>query len=211
MLRLFGLKFLTPRRRVCLVTEPGKFPMIPIGCFLRLQGAITISTAHQDVQNKWPHRFLVIILPITAAFMLLLGLVIYFWWMRKLKSKESVEPVQESRSQVNNAAAAGDFNGNSPTLILYSLADIETATDKYSIENKFGEGGYGPVYKKIPVERPSMLEVSWMLRNEAPNLMIPNIPGFMEKNDEDVRYDSTTSNLELGSANDMTQSSLEAR
>ncbi|KAI9201338.1 hypothetical protein LWI28_021823 [Acer negundo] len=40
MLRLFGLKFLTPRRRVCLVTEPGKFPMIPIGCFLRLQLSI---------------------------------------------------------------------------------------------------------------------------------------------------------------------------
>ncbi|KAK2659488.1 hypothetical protein Ddye_006021 [Dipteronia dyeriana] len=81
--------------------------------------------------------------------MLLLGLVIFFWWMRKLKSKESVEPVQESRSQVSNAAAAGDFNGNSPTLIIYSLADIETATDKFSIENKLGEGGYGPVYKGV--------------------------------------------------------------
>ncbi|KAK0576141.1 hypothetical protein LWI29_012572 [Acer saccharum] len=306
-----------------------------------LQDAITISPEdNKSGQNKWPHRFLVIILPITAAFMLLLGLVIYFWWMRKPKSK----------------AAAGDFNGNSPTLILYSLADIETATDKFSIENKLGEGGYGPVYKgvlqdglevavkklsktsiqgfeefknepkisdfgmariftkdgmeanterivgtygyappeyvkkgiystksdvysfgvlllqiisgkrvstlygendnlslleyayelwkdgkgmefmdpslddtyspctlirclhvallcvqKIPVERPSVLEVSWMLRNEATNLMIPNMPGFTEKNDEDVRYDSTTSNLELGSVNDMTESSLEAR
>ena len=60
-----------------------------------------------------------------------------------------MEPVQESRSQVYNAAAAGDFNGNSPTLILYSLADIETATDKFSIENKLGEGGYGPVCKVI--------------------------------------------------------------
>ncbi|KAK1582539.1 hypothetical protein Q3G72_016045 [Acer saccharum] len=84
-----------------------------------------------------------------AAFTLLLGLVMYFCWMRKLKSKESVESVQESTSQVNNAAAAGDFNGNSPTLILYSLADIETATDKFSIENKLGEGGYGPVFKGV--------------------------------------------------------------
>ena len=65
--------------------------------------------------------------------------------------------------------------------------------------------------QKIPVERPSMLEVSWMLRNEATNLMIPNMPGFTEKKDEDVRYDSTTSNLELGSVNDTTVSDLEAR
>ncbi|KAK0600847.1 hypothetical protein LWI29_018912 [Acer saccharum] len=118
-----------------------------------LQDAITNPTAHQEDnksgQNKWPHRFLVIILPITAAFMFLLGLVIYFCWMRKLKSKESVESVQESTSLVNNAAAAGDFNGNSPTLILYSLADIETATDKFSFENKLGEGGYGPVFKGV--------------------------------------------------------------
>ncbi|KAK2647373.1 hypothetical protein Ddye_014862 [Dipteronia dyeriana] len=110
------------------------------------------QAADQDTksgQNKRPHRFLVIIFPITAAFTLLLGLVIFFWRMRKPKSKESVEPVQESRSQVYNATAAGDFNGNSPALTLYSLADIETATDKFSIENKLGEGGYGPVYKGV--------------------------------------------------------------
>ena len=65
--------------------------------------------------------------------------------------------------------------------------------------------------QNIPVERPSMLEVSWMLRNEATNLMIPSMPGFTKKNDEDVQYASTTSNLELGSVNDMTESSLEAR
>ncbi|KAK3206787.1 hypothetical protein Dsin_020833 [Dipteronia sinensis] len=56
--------------------------------------------------------------------------------------------------------------------------------------------------QKIPVERPSMLEVSSMLRNEATNLMIPNIPGFMEKNNEDVQYDSV---------NETTISNLEAR
>ncbi|KAK0602499.1 hypothetical protein LWI29_034068 [Acer saccharum] len=54
----------------------------------------------------------------------------------------------------------------------------------------------------IPVERPSMLEVSSMLRNEATNLMIPNMPGFTEKNDEVVQYDSV---------NETTISNLEAR
>ncbi|KAK3226169.1 hypothetical protein Dsin_006031 [Dipteronia sinensis] len=418
------------------------------------------SSANQDQDgrsrqnNKQPYPiFLVIILPTTAAAMLLLlvlGLVIYFRWMRKLKSKAIVDSVQESRTQVNIAAAAGDFYANAPTLVLYSLADIEAATDKFSIENKLGEGGYGPVYKgvlqdgrevavkklsktstqgfeefknevmltaklqhvnlvrllgscmdreehmliyeymqnksldyylfdplkkyildwenrihiiegicqgllylqeysrlkiihrnlktsnvlldenmkpkisdfgmariftkdgleanterivgtygyappeyvkkgiystksdvysfgvlllqiisgkrvsilygendhlslleyayelwkdgkgmefmdpslddtyssctlirclhiallcvqKIPVERPSMLEVSWMLRNEATDLMIPNMPGFSKQTDEDVQYESTTSNLEIGSVNDTTISNLEAR
>jgi hypothetical protein len=44
-------------------------------------------------------------------------------------------------------AAAGDFNGNVPNLQVFILADIEAATNRLSIENKLGEGGYGPVYK----------------------------------------------------------------
>ncbi|KAL5842015.1 hypothetical protein ACOSQ3_012618 [Xanthoceras sorbifolium] len=115
----------------------------------------TNSTAqHQDSKsrgNKRPFRLLVIIiLPTTATLVLLLGLVIYLRWMRKLKSKCSVDLVQGSRrSQVNNDAAAGDFSGNAHTLVLYSLADIEAATDKFSMEYRLGEGGYGPVYKGV--------------------------------------------------------------
>ncbi|KAL5772825.1 hypothetical protein ACOSP7_012440 [Xanthoceras sorbifolium] len=111
------------------------------------------TTQDQDTKrrrNKWPFRLLVIIiLPTTAAVVLLLGLVIYLRWMRKLKSKGSMDSVQESRSRVNNDAAARDFSGNAPTLVLYSLADIEAATDKFSIEYKLREGGYGPVYKGV--------------------------------------------------------------
>ncbi|KAL5772819.1 hypothetical protein ACOSQ2_012743 [Xanthoceras sorbifolium] len=311
----------------------------------------TNSTAqHQDSKsrgNKRPFRLLVIIiLPTTATLVLLLGLVIYLRWMRKLKSKCSVDLVQGSRrSQVNNDAAAGDFSGNAHTLVLYSLADIEAATDKFSMEYRLGEGGYGPVYKgvlhdgqEVAVKklsktstqgfeefknepkisdfgmariftkdngleanterivgtygyappkyvkrgiystksdiysfgilllqiisgkkvsilygenhhlsllgyaykmrkdgkgmefmdpslddtysrcrliRLSMLEISWMLKNEATDLMTPNKPGFSRQNDhddqEDVQYDSTTSNLEIGSVNDATVSNLEAR
>ncbi|KAL5774892.1 hypothetical protein ACOSP7_012449 [Xanthoceras sorbifolium] len=69
--------------------------------------------------------------------------------------------------------------------------------------------------QEIPIDRPSMLEVSWTLKNEAADLMTPKKPGFSRQNDhddqEDVHYDSTTSNLEIGSVNDATVSDLEAR
>ncbi|KAK0601475.1 hypothetical protein LWI29_024598 [Acer saccharum] len=95
-------------------------------------------------QNNSAAPKVFIILPIIAAvIILLLGLVIYFRWKRKLKLK-----VQESRRQVNNrASAAGDFNANAPNLASYSFAYIEAATNRFSMENKLGEGGYGPVYK----------------------------------------------------------------
>jgi hypothetical protein len=54
---------------------------------------------------------------------------------------------KESKSKINHIAAAGDFNGNVPNLQVFILADIEAATDGFSIENKLGQGGYGPVFK----------------------------------------------------------------
>ncbi|XP_044490018.1 cysteine-rich receptor-like protein kinase 25 [Mangifera indica] len=41
------------------------------------------------------------------------------------------------------------FNSNIPSLTEYTLAEIEAATNGFSIENKLGQGGYGPVYKGI--------------------------------------------------------------
>ncbi|GAY34802.1 hypothetical protein CUMW_282760, partial [Citrus unshiu] len=54
-----------------------------------------------------------------------------------------------SKDSATSQADAGDFNRNDPDLREYSLADIEVATDGFSIENKLGEGGYGPVYKGL--------------------------------------------------------------
>lgn len=82
-------------------------------------------------------RILIIILTTTAA-------AFYFIRIRILKSKR-----KETKLKVNNAAAAGDFDSNNPDLIVYSLADIEKATDQFAFENKLGEGGFGPVYKVI--------------------------------------------------------------
>ncbi|KAM4133373.1 hypothetical protein ACJW30_01G323200 [Castanea mollissima] len=52
-------------------------------------------------------------------------------------------------SKANNIATAGDSNSSVPNLQVFSLADIEAATRKFSFENKLGEGGYGPVYKGV--------------------------------------------------------------
>ncbi|XP_040998290.1 G-type lectin S-receptor-like serine/threonine-protein kinase CES101 isoform X7 [Juglans microcarpa x Juglans regia] len=52
-------------------------------------------------------------------------------------------------AKVNGIATSGNLNTNVPDLVVYSYADIEMATNKFSFENKLGEGGYGPVYKGV--------------------------------------------------------------
>jgi hypothetical protein len=54
---------------------------------------------------------------------------------------------KELESKINHMEVTGDFNGNVPNLQVFNLAEIEAVTDRLSIENKLGEGGYGPVYK----------------------------------------------------------------
>ncbi|XP_031247762.1 cysteine-rich receptor-like protein kinase 10 isoform X2 [Pistacia vera] len=96
---------------------------------------------NNDGRNK--RRLSAIVLSTSAAAILLLGcFLIYYFWIRKLKSKGS-------KKRINDPSAAGDFNSNAPNLITYNFHDIEAATDRFSFENKLGEGGYGPVYKAL--------------------------------------------------------------
>ncbi|KAB5514542.1 hypothetical protein DKX38_028448 [Salix brachista] len=114
--------------------------------------AVLITNSHNmfmssagGVNLKRPKsRILIIILTTIAAVIILLGLAFYFTRIRILKSKS-----KGTKLKVNNAAAAGDFDNNNPDMIVYSLADIEKATDQFISENKLREGGFGPVYKGV--------------------------------------------------------------
>lgn len=39
------------------------------------------------------------------------------------------------------------LKNNDHNLLGFSLATVQKATDRFTDENKLGEGGYGPVYK----------------------------------------------------------------
>ncbi|XP_048440475.1 cysteine-rich receptor-like protein kinase 19 [Pyrus x bretschneideri] len=94
-------------------------------------------------QNK--RRLLVIVLTTIASVILVLGSALSYFRMRLHKSKS-----KESESRANDIAdTAGKFNSNVPNLKIFSIADVGVATGGFSIENKLGEGGYGPVYKGV--------------------------------------------------------------
>ncbi|XP_021809031.1 serine/threonine-protein kinase BRI1-like 1, partial [Prunus avium] len=110
---------------------------------LSLAAAATAQERPSSGQKK--RRLLIIMLTTTASVILILGSVMCYFRMRILKSK-----AKESESRANyKADTAGIFNSNVPNLQVFGIAVIEAATEGFSIENKLGEGGYGPVYKGV--------------------------------------------------------------
>ncbi|KAM6553153.1 hypothetical protein CsatB_013915 [Cannabis sativa] len=96
----------------------------------------------RKTKKKW--KLLVIILTSIVTTVLIVAALLFYFLKRRLKSK-----VEVSKYPKNSAAAAGDFNSNIPNLRVFSLADVEAATEGFSVENKLGQGGYGPVYKGV--------------------------------------------------------------
>ncbi|XP_040998287.1 putative cysteine-rich receptor-like protein kinase 35 isoform X4 [Juglans microcarpa x Juglans regia] len=92
-------------------------------------------------QNQKGRLSIIVLVSSSATIVLLLGLVWVMCYLRKRKVK--------STGKVNGIATSGNLNTNVPDLVVYSYADIEMATNKFSFENKLGEGGYGPVYKGV--------------------------------------------------------------
>ncbi|GAY68994.1 hypothetical protein CUMW_268570 [Citrus unshiu] len=110
---------------------------------------ITSASADKDEHSNNRHLSIALISTAAAALTLLLGCCAYKYNQMKRLNLIEEDSAKASNTRANNETEAGDFNRNVPNLRVYSLADIEAATEGLSIRNKLGEGGYGPVYKGV--------------------------------------------------------------
>ncbi|KAJ8749117.1 hypothetical protein K2173_013724 [Erythroxylum novogranatense] len=81
----------------------------------------------------------------TTVIVALMGIFLYLRWRRlRLEEKFLKELMTSDRPSDANELENG---GNRNNLQVYSAAEIKTATNSFSLANKLGEGGFGPVYK----------------------------------------------------------------
>ncbi|KAL5774881.1 hypothetical protein ACOSP7_012438 [Xanthoceras sorbifolium] len=114
-----------------------------------LLGYIAWQVPNDDNSNRLLIAIINLITIAAAVIVLVLCFVICCGWMRNLKSKcrTKDETAKQLKDKVKNLADAGDFNVSVPNLMVYSLVDIEAATNSFSIDNYLGQGG--PFYKGI--------------------------------------------------------------
>ncbi|KAF7822789.1 G-type lectin S-receptor-like serine/threonine-protein kinase [Senna tora] len=96
----------------------------------------------------------IIIIPILLVTLLTLALFTYCYRKRKLKGKgedlllfDVGMSMKVNSSELTDLEKTAKVNKREVKLPLFSFASVSAATDNFSIANKLGEGGFGPVYK----------------------------------------------------------------
>ncbi|KAK9056994.1 hypothetical protein SSX86_024360 [Deinandra increscens subsp. villosa] len=86
-----------------------------------------------------------VIIPLASMVLVILILVFLFYHFRK-KRHHQVTPARNKFQNDNENTNASDEDLELP---LFSLSTLRNATDNFSMDNKVGEGGFGPVYKGL--------------------------------------------------------------
>ncbi|XP_051151730.1 G-type lectin S-receptor-like serine/threonine-protein kinase At4g27290 isoform X2 [Andrographis paniculata] len=92
---------------------------------------VRMAASELDSAGKKNVKLIASVTIVGAAVLLSVSIVLCMW---RKKNKNSVGRIAES-------------HGSDLELPLFDLSTISKATNKFSIRNKIGEGGYGPVYK----------------------------------------------------------------
>ncbi|KAD2805044.1 hypothetical protein E3N88_38421 [Mikania micrantha] len=106
--------------------------------YVRL-AASELSDLHSSFQSK-KRVVMKVTFPIVTV-LTLLGLMLAFYTSRKWKKRSHADRDGNNTNQMGSVGVP-----------LFSLSKISRATNDFSIDNKLGDGGFGPVYK-IAVKR----------------------------------------------------------
>ncbi|KAI3990846.1 hypothetical protein MKX01_038266, partial [Papaver californicum] len=115
------------------------------------------SEFHTEVRTRKVVIWKIIVPVIVSLAAIIMGVLVYMYLRKRnkanergtLKGLQGVLKTNASYKDTPNTNMFNDFKseGESQELQIFNLACLAIATNDYCLENKLGEGGFGPVYK----------------------------------------------------------------
>ncbi|KAK9063015.1 hypothetical protein SSX86_016885 [Deinandra increscens subsp. villosa] len=106
---------------------------------------LTGSTAREHGSNSKKRTVIIVVSASLCSILVFLILAVYFARRKKKRSKTTIlGPVPTRDEKFTNESGKEDAEMSS-----YSFSVIAKATSNFSVNNKLGEGGFGPVYKGV--------------------------------------------------------------
>ncbi|KAL8512892.1 hypothetical protein ACS0TY_019153 [Phlomoides rotata] len=105
-----------------------------------------LASSELDSGGRKRKILIVVFSLVTGILLLSVSLMLYSRKRNKLKN----QLLEKGRTRLNNMDNhLGVSHNEELDLPLFDLSTISKATDNFSIDNKLGEGGFGPVYKGV--------------------------------------------------------------
>ncbi|KAJ0546221.1 putative protein kinase RLK-Pelle-DLSV family [Helianthus annuus] len=115
--------------------------------YVRL-AASELSDLHSSFDGK--KRLVMVVTLSISALVTLVGFILALYIIRrKQKKKSDAETAGRPTETLDEDYKGINMHMGSAEVPLFSLAEISKATNDFSINNKLGQGGFGPVYKGV--------------------------------------------------------------
>ncbi|KAI3705196.1 hypothetical protein L1987_75430 [Smallanthus sonchifolius] len=112
--------------------------------FIRMPSSEPSPTAREHGSNK-KQTVIIVVLTLLGSIIVCLILALYFARRKRKRSKKTIPGPIPARDEIYTNESSKDDT----ELSSYSLSAIAKSTNNFSVDNKLGEGGFGPVYKGL--------------------------------------------------------------